>query len=82
MKGRINKINDQWGISFKSLRENNEVYEEFLQLHSEDLEDIEKDSQIFDNVESRYENQEVYFEIVGNQKMSGISRYAKIVTRP
>lgn len=82
MKGRIKKIQDQWGITFKSLKENNEVYDEFLQLHSEDLEEIEKASQIFDNVESRYEDQEVYFEIVENQKMSGIARYAKIVITP
>ena len=53
MKGKLHKIEQGWMISRCVGDGVAEVWEELLPLHPDDVKQIEKDSQVFDNIEAR-----------------------------
>jgi len=71
MKGKLHKTEDHgWIVLFD---------DEFLQLHPDDVNDLIDLDNVFDNVEARIAaSPNVEFEIVENQKMSGVVKYAKL----
>jgi hypothetical protein len=75
MKGELIKSTHGWMISYI---ENGE--HKGISLHYDDVDYIRELEFTFDNIEARIAtNPEVEFEIVENQKMSGVSRYGKLV---
>ena len=75
MKGELIKSEHGWMISYI---ENGE--HKGISLHYDDVDYIRELEFTFDNIEARIAtNPEVEFEIVENQKMSGVSRYGKLV---
>jgi hypothetical protein len=49
-------------------------------LHPDDIEFINKASEIFDNMEARIDNLPIVkFTIVEQQKLTGVSRYGKLI---
>lgn len=80
MKGQIRKGEDNQWFVVESHFGPGDVFETYHQLHPEDVNDILELSERFDNIEARIlSNPEVQFEIVENQKISGIAKYAKLV---
>jgi hypothetical protein len=75
MKGELIKSEHGWMISYT---ENGEA--KGVSLHYDDVDYIRELEFTFDNIEARIAaNPIVEFEIVENQKMSGVSRYGKLV---
>lgn len=83
MKGILFKseLYDGWLVRWSNPEEYRQPIHE-IQLHPDDVQIIIEASDIFDNVEARYHNQVVEFEIITKQKMDGFVRYAKIVDHP
>ncbi len=82
MKGRLSKLEyNQWIVTYIEETEgSSDVLETIdLQLHPEDVNDLKKLEQRFDNLEARIAaNPDVEFEIVKHQKLTGIATYAKL----
>lgn len=79
MKGRLLKTEDHgWLVAYND----SEGLFQFMQLHPDNvLEFIELDN-IFDNIEARISSHpDVEFEIVENQKLDGVVKYAKLKTK-
>ena len=75
MKGELIKSEHGWMISYT---ENGEA--KGVSLHYDDVDYIRELEYTFDNIEARIAaNPIVEFEIVENQKMSGVSRYGKLI---
>jgi hypothetical protein len=75
MTGELIKSEHGWMISYT---ENGEA--KGVSLHYDDVDYIRELEFTFDNIEARIAaNPIVEFEIVENQKMSGVSRYGKLV---
>jgi hypothetical protein len=75
MKGELINSEHGWMISYT---ENGEA--KGVSLHYDDVDYIRELEFTFDNIEARIAaNPIVEFEIVENQKMSGVSRYGKLV---
>ena len=75
MKGELIKSEHGWMISYT---ENGEA--KGVSLHYDDVDYIRELEFTFDNIEARIAaNPIVEFEIVENQKMSGVSRYGKLI---
>jgi hypothetical protein len=76
MKGELIKSEHGWMISYIENGEHKGV-----SLHHDDIEFIEQTKFTFDNIEAMIAaNPEVEFEIVENQKLTGVSRYGKLVS--
>jgi hypothetical protein len=75
--GKIHKAEyNQWMITY--LVDATEIID--IQLHPDDVEFINRASEIFDNMEARIAiNPIVKFTIVEQQKLSGVSKYGKLV---
>jgi len=75
MKGELIKSEHGWMISYT---ENGEA--KGVSLHYDDVDYIRELEFTFDNIEARIAaNPIVEFEIVENQKLTGVSRYGKLV---
>jgi hypothetical protein len=75
MKGELINSEHGWMISYT---ENGEA--KGVSLHYDDVDYIRELEFTFDNIEARIAaNPIVEFEIVENQKMSGVSRYGKLI---
>jgi len=75
MKGELIKSEHGWMISYT---ENGEA--KGVSLHYEDVDYIRELEFTFDNIEARIAaNPIVEFEIVENQKLTGVSRYGKLI---
>jgi hypothetical protein len=75
MKGELIKSTHGWMISYI---ENGE--HKGISLHYDDIEFIEETKFTFNDIEARIAaNPIVEFEIVENQKLTGVSRYGKLV---
>jgi len=75
MKGELIKSEHGWMISYT---ENGEA--KGVSLHHDDVDYIRELEFTFDNIEARIAaNPIVEFEIVENQKLTGVSRYGKLV---
>ena len=76
MKGELIKSEHGWMISYT---ENGEA--KGVSLHHDDIEFIEQTKFTFDDIEATIAaNPEVTFEIIENQKLTGVSRYGKLVS--
>ena len=76
MKGELIKSTHGWMISYI---ENGE--HKGISLHHDDIEFIEETKFTFNDIEATIAaNPEVTFEIVENQKLTGVSRYGKLVS--
>jgi len=90
MKGYIRKNKDEWIVKYKKSYKLDKdeaqyegksiiFYDEEIPLHPDDVNQIFEDSKVFDNIEARIKcYPEVEFEIVTQQKISGIVTYAKL----
>ena len=82
MKGRLSKLEyNQWIVTYTEETEgSSSVLETIdLQLHPEDVNDLKKLEQRFDNLEARIaSNPDVEFEIIKHQKLTGLATYAKL----
>jgi len=80
MKGKISKTEDcGWIVTSTFYNSMNQPVDDYLQLHPDDVESILSLSNIVENLEDLIlSSTEVSFEIVENQKLSGVARYAKI----
>jgi len=75
MKGELIKSEHGWMISYT---ENGEA--KGVSLHHDDVDYIRELEFTFDNIEARIAaNPIVEFEIVENQKLTGVSRYGKLI---
>jgi len=75
MKGELIKSEHGWMISYT---ENGEA--KGVSLHYDDVDYIRELEFTFDNIEARIAaNPIVEFEIVENQKLTGVSRYGKLI---
>lgn len=75
MKGELLNTNHGWMISYIE-----DGTAKGVSLHPGDVEFIDECRFTFDNIEARIAtNPEVEFEIVENQKISGVARYGKLV---
>lgn len=74
MKGRLHKTEDcGWIVLFD---------DEFLQLHPDDACELIDLNNIFDNIEARIlAHPDIEFNIVEHQKMDGVAKYAKLITK-
>jgi hypothetical protein len=71
MKGRIQKTDQGWVVEYAKHAE--------LPLHPEDVKQINRDAQVFDNIEARImAYPDIDFEIVEKSDISGRTKYAKI----
>ena len=77
MKGTLNKTEQGWVVIYGySISINDWVT---IPLHPEDVNQINKDSQVFDNIEARImAYPDIDFEIVEKSDISGRTKYAKI----
>lgn len=72
MKGKIYKGEDnQWLVDYSD--------NQTLQLHPDDSAELIDLERMFDNVEARIFNSIIEFNIVENQKMDEVVKYAKLV---
>lgn len=74
--GKLNKIDNIWVITHF------ENYTDVIDipLHPDDVEFINRASEIFDNMEARIAvNPIIKFTIVEQQKLTGVSRYGKLI---
>jgi hypothetical protein len=81
MKGKLIKTEEGWMVGTVCYAD---IWSELLPLHPDDVEQINRDAQVFDNIEARIAAYpEVEFEIVqydGKTPISeGWSGYAKLV---
>jgi hypothetical protein len=75
MKGELLNTDHGWLISYTE-----DGVERGVSLHPDDVDYIDKLKFTFDNIEARIaSNPIVEFEIIENQKMSGVSRYGKLI---
>ena len=75
MRGELHNSEHGWLVIYTE-----DGVEKGLSLHWDDVEFINESRYTFDNIEARIaERPEVEFEIVENQKLDGVSRYAKLV---
>ena len=82
MRGVLyNTKHNGWMVKFNKKELNpNELGVDELQLHPDDVNEIIEQSIWFDNIEARIAAYpEVKFQIVENEKMSGVVRYAKLI---
>lgn len=79
MNGKLLKNEDYgWFVSYKT----KDGMFEVLQLHPDNVNEILEDSKVFDNIEARIlANPQVEFDIVENNKMSGVAKYAKLISK-
>ena len=76
MKGELIKSTHGWMISYIENGEHKGV-----SLHHDDIEFIEETKFTFNDIEATIAaNPEVEFEIIENQKLSGVSKYGKLVS--
>jgi hypothetical protein len=76
MKGELINTKHGWMISYIENGEHKGV-----SLHHDDIEFIEQTKFTFDDIEATIAaNPEVTFEIVENQKLTGVSRYGRLVS--
>jgi hypothetical protein len=75
--GKLHKAEyNQWMITY--LVDATEITD--IQLHPDDVEFINRASEIFDNMEARIAvNPIVKFNIVEQQKLDGVSKYGKLI---
>ena len=82
MKGRLSKLEyNQWIVSYvEEMEGSSGIFKTIdLQLHPEDVNDLKKLEQRFDNLEARiFANPNVEFEIIKHQKLTGLATYAKL----
>ena len=75
MRGELLNTDHGWMVTYTE-----DGVAKGLSLHYDDVEFINETRFTFDNIEARIAaNPEVEFEIVENQKLDGVSRYAKLV---
>jgi hypothetical protein len=75
MKGKLFKSEHGWMISYEE-----DGVAKGVSLHYDDVDFIDESRFSFDNIEAIIAaNPEVEFEIVDNQKLTGISKYGKLI---
>lgn len=88
MKGKITKIDEEWVVRYDVFQDDHSYplpgYN-FIQLHPDDVKQINRDAQVFDNIEARIKAYpDVEFEIIKYDGktpiLEGWSGYAKILT--
>jgi hypothetical protein len=71
MKGHILKVKEDWVVSYD--------YDQQILLHPDDVQEIKKLSQIFDNIGARILSQNIVdFELVMSLKSDKVHQYAKL----
>ena len=86
MKGKLLKTEQGWVVEYPAEQSGENVWVNQLPLHPDDVKQINRDAQVFDNIEARIAAYpEVEFEIVqydGKTPISeGWSGYAKLKTK-
>ena len=75
MRGILHNTDHGWMVTYTE-----GGTEKGLSLHPDDIEFINDTKYTFDDLEAQIaSNPEVEFEIVENQKLTGVSRYAKLI---
>jgi len=83
MKGKLQKIDDKWFVAYKMEPDLIATDGGLVQLHPDDVKQLEEDSLVFDNIEARvaaYPEVNFYFKEVWKQVdgETNITRYAKL----
>jgi hypothetical protein len=82
MKGTLHKTEQGWMVSRCVGDGVAEVWEETIPLHPDNVDQINRDAQIFDNIEARIAaSPEVEFEIVIDANINMVTQYAKLITQ-